>query len=49
MFSHDDLFSLDFLVANRDTFVNCMSSICRACRSSGISNSVKLLPGPCSK
>ena len=43
------LFSLDFHVANRDTFVNCMSSICRACRSSSISDSVKLLPSPFSK
>jgi hypothetical protein len=43
------LFSLDFLVRKRDTFVRCMSSICKACKSSSISVSVKLLSSPFSK
>jgi hypothetical protein len=40
------LFSLNFLVEKRDTFVKCMSSICK---SSSISVSVKLLSSPFSK
>jgi hypothetical protein len=38
--------SLHFLVRKRDTFVICMTSICKACKSSSISVSVKLLSSP---